>query len=194
VQAELPTCRPARFGVILVGMNRTTITMMLALISLLACGEKKPAKDPNLEATDETQSGGDTTTPTEQPASSGASSSGGTSSIVNEKPTRSQNSYDKDNTDPMLVRAARQVKANCGASKDEDGKAPGPWGKITIKVMLGHNGHVKNVSVPASHDGKPAGKCIVNAFSFLQFPPWAGSDTEVDWDVELVQPAAPPKK
>jgi predicted small lipoprotein YifL len=162
-------------------MNRTLLTMV-ALVSLIACGEKKPAKDPNAEST-ETATETATETPTEESktGTSSNSSSGGSSPIVNEKATRSQSSYDKENTDVMLVRAARQVKANCGASKDEDGKALGPWGKVSIKVMLGHNGHVKNVAVPAP--------CIVNAFSNLQFPPWAGSDTEVDWEVELVAPA-----
>jgi predicted small lipoprotein YifL len=178
-------------------MNRTLLTMV-TVASVLACGEKKPAKDPNAESSEMTPSDtpSDSTSDTSgNTASSGASSGGGGGApIVNEKPTRSQSSYDKENTDPMLVRSAKQVKANCGASKDEDGKAPGPWGKVSIKVMLGHNGHVKNVTVPAPFDAKPAGKCIVNAFSFIQFPPWAGSDTEVDWEVELVAPPKEPTK
>ncbi len=38
---------------------------------------------------------------------------------------------------------------------------------------------------------------LPTTFSNLAFPPWAGQDTSVDWEVELVQPAAPaapPKK
>ena len=86
------------------------------------------------------------------------------------------------------------MKDNCGHAKDDSGKAVGPWGKANVKVMLGHNGHSKGVTVPAPFDGKAPGNCISKAFSNLTFPPWAGADTEVDWEVEVVNPAEPPKK
>lgn len=97
--------------------------------------------------------------------------------------------YDKESTEIVLKRSARQVKDNCGAAKDETGKATGPWGKLTIQVALGRNGHSKGVTVPAPYDGKAPGKCIMQAFSNLQYPPWAGTDTSIDWEVELVKPA-----
>ncbi len=89
----------------------------------------------------------------------------------------------------VLKRAARQVKANCGASVGEDGKASGPWGKATVTVKLGHNGHSQGATVEAPYDGKPVGRCMTQAFSILIFPPFAGPDADVEWPVEVVKPA-----
>jgi hypothetical protein len=156
---------------------------------LLACGSPKPAKDPS-----------DTPPPEETPKWEGAAPQPTTTSTggaprVKEASERRTDQYDKDATEVVLKRASRQVKDNCGAAKDDDGKASGPWGKVTIQVMLGRNGHSKGVTVPAPFDGKATGKCIVQAFSNLTFPPWAGSDTQVDWEVDVVQAGgAPPKK
>ena len=87
-----------------------------------------------------------------------------------------------------MKRAARQVKGNCGGAKDSDGKATGPFGKTMVTVVLGRNGHSKSATVDSSLADKPAGKCIVQAFSNLTYAPWAGSDATVQWEVELVQP------
>jgi hypothetical protein len=99
--------------------------------------------------------------------------------------------YDKEAVEISLKRAARQVKANCGATTDEDGKASGPWGKTTVTVKLGHNGHSQGATVSAPFDGRPVGKCISQAFVVMIYPPFAGPDTTVDWPVELIEPAAP---
>src|SRR5262249_57955604 len=104
-----------------------------------------------------------------------------------EKETR-HDTYDKEGTEVVLKRAARQVKANCGHAKDESGKASGPWGKTNISVQLGHNGRGKGASVPAPFEGKPTGRCAVRAFSNVTFPPWAGLDSPVDWEVAVVEP------
>ncbi|MGH7272767.1 MAG: hypothetical protein ACREJ3_20245 [Polyangiaceae bacterium] len=97
--------------------------------------------------------------------------------------------YDKDAVAMELKRAARQVRANCGSATDDDGSATGPWGKTIASVTLGRNGHVQKVTVPAPYDGHPVGKCIVDAFDKIWFPPYAGSsDVVVDWDVEVVKP------
>jgi hypothetical protein len=96
--------------------------------------------------------------------------------------------YDKEATEIVLNRAARQVKANCGHAKDEDGKEKGPWGKTTVTITLGHNGHSKGATVPSPYEGKPTGKCAVQAFSNLTYPPWSGPDTPVDWPIEIDQP------
>jgi hypothetical protein len=101
---------------------------------------------------------------------------------------RSKDVYDKEETEIVLARAARQVKANCGFAKDEDGNAKGPWGKTAVTVNLGHNGHIRGVTIPAPFEGKPAGKCALQAFSNLTFPPWSGPDTSVDWPIEIAQP------
>jgi len=96
--------------------------------------------------------------------------------------------YDKEATEVVLKRAARQVKANCGMATDDNGKANGPWGKTTIAVTLGHNGHSKGATIPPPFEGKPTGKCAMQAFSILTFPPWAGGDTTVEWEIEIPQP------
>jgi hypothetical protein len=97
--------------------------------------------------------------------------------------------YDKDSVEVELKRAARQIKANCGSATDDNGSAPGPWGKTSASVTLGRNGHVKEVSVPSPYDGQPDGLCAVNAFKKIQFPPYASSsDVIVEWDIELVKP------
>jgi hypothetical protein len=96
--------------------------------------------------------------------------------------------YDKEATEVILNRAARQVQANCGHATNEDGKAAGPWGKTSVSITLGHNGHTRTVSVPEPFDGKPTGKCVLKAFGNLTFPPWSGPDTTVEWPVEIPQP------
>ncbi len=163
--------------------------LSLVVVGLVACGggQKKEAKDPSSET--------DTKSADDPPKWEGAAppqettttkTAGG--NTVNEAPKQRVDQYDKEETEKVLRRAARQVKDNCGATKDENGKATGPWGKGTIQVQLGHNGHSKGITVPAPYQGKPVGSCVEKAFSGLSFPPWSGSDTSVDWEVELVQP------
>jgi hypothetical protein len=155
-----------------------------------ACGAKKEAADPSDKPPtgDEAPKweGASAAKPDDKPSTgSGRSSSGG---AVQEGQQRRTDQYDKEGTEVVLKRAARQVKANCGAAKDDSGKATGPWGKVTIQVQLGHNGHSKGTTVPSPHQGKPVGNCIEKAFTNLQFPPWQGADTQIDWEVELVEP------
>ncbi len=127
---------------------------------------------------------------TESPSGAGSASTNGGSSAppVASPPQRRSDQYDKEHTDIVLSRAIRQVKANCGLATDETGKPAGPWGKVTISVMLGHNGHSKGATVPAPYDGTPPGRCIAHAFSTLTFPPWGGADTPVDVELELPRP------
>lgn len=121
-------------------------------------------------------------------ASGAATSSGSGAAPVVSPPTRRSDQYDKEHTDIVLNRAIRQVKANCGLSTDDTGKPAGPWGKVTVSVMLGRNGHSKGTTVPAPFDGTPPGRCIMHAFSNLTFPPWGGADTPVDVELEIVKP------
>ena len=170
----------------------------LGLSGLSGCGKPKQADDPSNESTHKPPSDDGTgstkwegaTTP---PPSETKPRGPGTSS-VNEAATRRTDEYDKEATEIVLKRAARQVKENCGAAKDDTGKAVGPWGKATIQIQLGRNGHSKGLTVPPPFQGKPAGNCVEKAFANLTFPPWGGSDTEISWEVELVQPGAPDKK
>jgi hypothetical protein len=170
--------------------------LILALPLVVACGSspKKASADFPIPPDDATSKPDDaapkwdsTSTKPEPSAKPGA--------VVNEKGARRMDQYDKDATEVVLKRAARQVKDNCGGTTDEDGKATGPWGKVTVQVKLGRNGHSKGADVPAPHGDKPVGKCIANAFANLTFPPWSGEDTTIPWEVELVEPKAEaPKK
>lgn len=160
--------------------------MVLAALLAACGGQRAESKDPTAEST---------ATPKEEaPKWEGATAPETTKkppgARVNEAPTRRTDQYDKEGTEVVLKRSARMVKDNCGQAKDENGKATGPWGKVTIQVMLAPNGHSKGVTVPAPYQGKPVGNCIEKAFANLSFPPWSGSDTQVDWEVELVDPNA----
>jgi hypothetical protein len=130
----------------------------------------------------------DDSTPTPS-SGSGGSSTTPSSSDTPAPSAGGQTPYDKDSVEVELKRAARQIKANCGSATDDNGTAPGPWGKTSASITLGRNGHVKDVSVPAPYDGQPAGVCAVNAFKKIQFPPYASSsDVVIPWDIELVKP------
>lgn len=161
-----------------------------AAVALVACGDKQEAKDPaDVKPADDTPKWEGSATPSQAPESSKPSSAGTSGARpVNEAAPRRSDQYDKEGTEIALKRAARQVKDNCGHAKDENGKATGPWGKTTIQVQLQHNGHSGTVTVPPPFTDKPSGKCIEKAFTNLQFPPWAGADTEVPWEVEVVEP------
>lgn len=152
---------------------------------LFACGgQKKEAQDPSEKASTSDEvpkwEGATNPSPNEpKPAKSGT---------VNEAPRRRNDQYDKEGTEVALKRAARQVKDNCGQAKDDSGKAVGPWGKVTIQVQLGHDGHSKGTTIPSPYAGKPTGVCVERAFTNLQFPPWQGQDAQIDWEVEIVEP------
>lgn len=168
-------------------MRRADLTAFFALaFAMAACGPSKPAKDPSTETPKEEEStkweGASTVKEDPKPSTGGAS--------VVEGGKRREDQYDKEATEVVIKRAARQVKENCGAAKDETGKASGPWGKVTVQIQLGHNGHSKGINVPAPYQGKAVGNCVEKAFTNLTYPPWGGADTQVDWELELVQPPA----
>ncbi len=167
------------------------LASFVASVALLsACGAKPkqvgeyPAENAN-KGNDETPKWEGAAPPPPPEDTKPKASSGG----VNEGATRRTDVYDKEATEVVIKRAARQVKENCGAAKDENGKATGPWGKATLQIQLGKNGHSKGVTVPAPYQGKPSGNCVEKAFTNLTFPPWGGADTDVTWEVELVNPA-----
>jgi len=82
--------------------------------------------------------------------------------------------YDRESTEIVLSRAARQVKANAASPKTKDGNGKGPWGKTTLTITLGHNGHAKGATIPAPFEGKPSGKCAIQRSVTSRFPPWSG--------------------
>jgi hypothetical protein len=178
--------------------SSVAVLCAVSLIAAVGCGAKPTqVGDPSSEngtktsPSDEPPKWEGATTP--PPEEAKPKSSGGTTG-VSEAPTRRTDQYDKEATEVVIKRAARQVKENCGAAKDDNGKATGPWGKATLQIQLGRNGHSKGVTVPAPFQGKPTGNCVEKAFANLTFPPWGGSDTEISWEVDLVNPAEPAKK
>ena len=181
-------------------MRASLFVPALSLLALTACGSsKKPVSDPSSETSGKS-SLDDTpkwegAAPPIPPEEKAKPSGGGTGArAVQEAPTRRNDQYDKEATEVVLKRAARQVKDNCGQAKDDDGKASGPWGKTNIQIVLGSNGRSKGVTVPAPYQGKPTGNCVEKAFTSLTYPPWGGQDAQIDWEIEVVNPAAPAKK
>ena len=157
------------------------------------CPEGTVLKGSDCVPSDDTSSGSSTPSKhvdDEDTASTGGGSGGAASSGAGDSSSSGDKTpYDKYAVEVELKRAARQVKGNCGAATDENGQATGPWGSTKASVTLGRNGRVKDVTVPAPYDGKPAGLCAVNAFKKITFPPYAGSsDVVLDWDIEIVQP------
>ncbi len=101
----------------------------------------------------------------------------------------STGSYDKEAVEAQLKRAAKQVRANCGSASDEEGAKTGPWGSTTATIVLGRNGHIREVTVPAPYSGKPVGECVVNSFRKIQYPPYnAARDASINWDIQIVEP------
>ncbi len=170
---------------------------LVAVVLSTGCGPKKPAEDASSESpaapppgapgesTDDTKWDGSSTTTTPKPTTTAGTG-------VTQAPGRRHNEPDKDSVEIEMKRGARAVKEHCGETKDDAGKASGPWGKTKVSVVLGRNGRVKGVTVPAPFDGTPVGKCIVNSFANGMFMPWNGPDATIDWDIEVVQPAPPP--
>ncbi len=134
-------------------------------------GASAPPKQHACKSSDADSVGGDTSG-----GGGGAGSSGGVP-------------YDKDEVEAKMRRSAKQIKSNCGAATDDDGKATGPWGTVHATVTLGRNGHVKDVSIPDPYSGKPVGICVSRQLKDLIYPPYAGSsDATIEWDFEVVKP------
>ena len=131
--------------------------------------------------------GDDSSSGSAAPAASGGGGSGGGSGDT--AAADGKTPYDKEAVDVQLKRAARQIKGHCGSATDENGAATGPFGQTKASIVLGRNGHVKQVTIPSPYDGKPVGVCAIHAFQKIVFPPYAGpSDSVLDWDIEIVQP------
>lgn len=120
--------------------------------------------------------------PSDTSATTPGTSAPGTTSALDGLPSAA----DKEPILNALNRATRQVKAHCGSATDDEGKATGPFGKTTVSIRLSHDGNGRALSVPPDFDGKPTGKCVIQAFRHLQYPPWEGSSVTIPWDVEVV--------
>ena len=119
----------------------------------------------------------------------GGSGGGGDSAGSGGGSSGSSTSYDKDEVEGKMRRSAKQIKANCGAATDDEGKATGPWGTVHATIALGRNGHVKDVSVPDPYKDKPVGICVARQLMKLVYMPFAGSsDASIEWDFEVTKP------
>lgn len=183
-------------------VHTTSVWMAAAALVVVACGGGKPADSP--QGGDDcppgtSKQGGDCVAPDNESgpgtgssgSSGGEASTGGAGGGGGAAPAEPKTPYDKDNVEMVLKRAAVQVKGNCGAATDTEGKATGPWGTVSVQLTLGRNGHMRGVDVPEPYGDKPVGRCIKLAFQNLVFPPYAApQDSVVPWDVELVEPAS----
>ncbi len=166
--------------------HRNSFEVLLLLAACVgACGETKQANNPiNGDGNGSSSGSKPEETKWEPPKPTQVAPTAATG-VTGQKRA---DEYDKEATDEQLTRAAKQVKEHCGRATDENGKASGPFGKVKITIVLGRNGHPKQVNLPANFEGKPTGKCVNQAFLALIYPPWSGSDATVEWDIELVQP------
>ncbi|HXN30256.1 MAG TPA: hypothetical protein VN894_00280, partial [Polyangiaceae bacterium] len=123
-----------------------------SLLALSACGGSKQAKSPETcpEGTvlsgesciadsagaakpgGEPKAGGDVDSPKASSKGPGGSSAGAGGAIAESEV--SAGSYDKEAVDAQLKRAAKQVRANCGAASDEEGAKTGPWGSTAATI------------------------------------------------------------
>lgn len=167
--------------------------LALGLLVLAACGGSTPAAEApqNAPATAEEPPRWEGAASPSEKANEPQKVSG--APLPKTPEARREDRYDKANTDIELKRAGRLVKANCGSATDSEGKPTGPWGKVTLSLTLGANGHMRGVGVPAPFTDTPPGRCIAQAFNNLHFPPWSGADTTIDWEVDVEKPAAPEK-
>lgn len=92
--------------------------------------------------------------------------------------TRAQKT-DAEGNKIAIDRAVRQ-SVECGKIHTE-----GPHGDIVVKMTLMANGKIANVIIPSSHDDKPIGKCIRQAFEHEVIPTWQGADTTGEAKVTL---------
>ena len=138
-------------------------TMALGALSLLIVGcfgtevpPQKPAENP-LAGIDKEAS---------KPVDPGAGS------------TRAQKT-DAEGNKVAIDRAVRQ-SIECGKIHME-----GPHGEIMVKMTLTSAGKITNVTLPSSHDDKPIGKCIRQAFEHEVIPTWQGADATAEAKVTL---------
>ena len=100
--------------------------------------------------------------------------------------------YDKDAVDVQLKRAARQIKAQLRrGDRRRTAQATGPWGTTKASVMLGRNGHVKQVTDPRPvrrQAGRRLRDRTRSRRSSSRRTPRPATSV-LDWDIEIVKPA-----
>ena len=99
-------------------------------------------------------------------------------------------SFDEEEVNLVLTRATRQAQANCAKVRNAEGRMAGPWGSVTVTVVLNHaSGRIKDVLVDDAFDDTPTGRCVEGAYKLLVIPPWSGKDRTLERLVVLEKPA-----
>ena len=145
---------------------------------------------PSDSAGDTSSGGGDDDTSKKKHAKSGADEDkvGGDTGEGQSSSTGGKG-YDKAEINAKMKRSAKQIKANCGAATDQEGKTTGPWGTVHVSITLGRNGHVKDVAVPDPYKDKPVGTCISRQLMKIIFAPYVASDdSTIEEDFEVTKP------
>lgn len=88
---------------------------------------------------------------------------------------------DAEGNQVAIARAVRQSK-ECAKIHME-----GPFGEISVHMTLTSKGRITNVQLPPSHDDKPIGKCVRQAFEHELIPTWDGADSSADAKVTLTK-------
>jgi hypothetical protein len=88
---------------------------------------------------------------------------------------------DAEGNQVAIARAVRQSKECALINMD------GPFGEIIVHMTLTSKGRITNVQIPPSHDDKPIGKCVRQAFEHEVIPTWDGADTTADAKVTLTK-------
>jgi hypothetical protein len=105
-------------------------------------------------------------------------------------PARADQPFDEEEVNLVLTRATRQAQANCAKVRNAEGRMAGPWGSVTVTVVLNHtSGRIKDVFVDDSFDDTPTGRCVEGAYKLLVVPPWSGKDRTLERLVVLEKPA-----
>jgi hypothetical protein len=103
---------------------------------------------------------------------------------------RADQSFDEEAVNLVLTRATRQAQANCAKVRNAEGRMAGPWGDVTVTVVLNHaSGRIKDVFVDDAFDDTPTGRCVEGAYKLLVVPPWSGKDRTLERLVTLEKPA-----
>ena len=94
--------------------------------------------------------------------------------------------FDKEQTEMELKRATRSAETCTGVV---EAKA---YGEIEVTITFQEDGTVRQVAVPAPHDGTPLGDCITRAYEAVIVPPYSGGDQIMSWKLTLKKPEKKP--
>ena len=92
--------------------------------------------------------------------------------------------FDRKQAKAELKRATRSAESCPGVVKEQEGDDP-PRGSATVTIHFATDGSVEDASISSPFDGTPLGNCVLNAYTKVKVPPFAGGTQIVDWELEL---------